>query len=54
MVYRALLLFGVASAFTDGGFTFLKNEEVYVFDVVVLGEEEYRDNLSLYVILTVH
>ena len=55
VVYRALLLFGVASAFTDGGFTFLvENEGVYVFDVVVVSEEEYRNNLSLYVTVTVH
>ena len=48
-------MFGVASAFTDGGFTFLvENEGVYVFDVVVVSEEEYKNNLSLYVIVTVH
>ena len=48
-------MFGVASAFTDGGFIFLvENEGVYVFDVVVVSEEEYKNNLSLYVIVTVH
>ena len=55
VVYRALLLFVMASEFTDGDFTFLaENEGVYVFDEVVVSEEEYRNPfhcmlLSLYI-----